>query len=49
MFSNSKYLKLIGKVKRKQYAAAWSRGMILALGASGRGFDSHSGPGISEN
>ncbi len=24
--------------------AAWSRGMILALGASGRGFDSHSGP-----
>ena len=24
--------------------AAWSRGMILALGASGRGFDSRSGP-----
>ena len=24
--------------------AAWSSGMILALGASGRGFDSPSGP-----
>ena len=24
--------------------AAWSSGMILALGASGRGFDSRSGP-----
>ena len=41
MFSYSKYK--IGK-KRKQHLAAWSRGMILALGASGRGFDSHSGP-----
>ena len=26
------------------FLAAWSSGMILALGASGRGFDSLSGP-----
>ncbi len=43
MFSNSKYKK---EKQRKQHLAAWSRGMILALGASGRGFDSHSGPGL---
>ena len=28
----------------KTVMAAWSSGMILALGASGRGFDSPSGP-----
>ena len=27
-----------------QYAAAWSRGMILPLGGRGREFDSRSGP-----
>ena len=32
--------------KRKQHLGRWSRGMILALGASGRGFDSHSGPAL---
>ena len=29
--------------------AVWSSGMILALGASGRGFDSPSGPILNEN
>ena len=31
-------------VKKTANVSAWSSGMILALGASGRGFDSLSGP-----
>ena len=42
MFSYSKYKNR--KKYRKQRLAAWSRGMILALGARGREFDSRSGP-----